>query len=255
MKIGLVLSGGAVRGVAHIGVIQALEEMGLTFSCIAGTSAGSIVGALYSYGYKPREILDIVKQTTIAGSVRPAWTGAGLLSMDRFKDLLLKYMPANSFAALKIPLTICATELRLNEAHYITEGALVPAVLASCSVPAVFTPVAINGFLYVDGGVLDNLPVQPLKAHCDFIIGSHCNHLLKEFDPRNMKLVLERSMLMMVHTNTQLSKGLCDVVIEPPGLGRYSGMEIAKAQEIFDFAYKFTREKFSAADFAKDGAH
>src|SRR6267143_948914 len=173
MKIGLALSGGGARGVAHIGVIKALEELGLTFSCISGTSAGSIVGALYAYGYKPGEMLEVIQHVSIFRSVRPAWTWTGLLTMDGMKDLLLKYMPENSFQQLKIPLTIAATEIRFGETHYFTEGELVPAIMASCTVPGVFPPLSLDGGLYVDGGILDNLPVRPLKAKCDFIVGSH----------------------------------------------------------------------------------
>jgi len=110
---------------------------------------------------------------------------------------------------------------------------------------------SLDGGLYVDGGILDNLPVRPLKAKCDFIVGSHCNHILKEFDPKNMKVVIERTLLMAINENTLLSKSLCDVLIEPPGLGRYSGFEIAKAREIFDFAYTFTKENFSKENFVK----
>ncbi len=254
MKIGLVLSGGGARGVAHIGVIKALEEFGLTFSCISGTSAGSIVGAMYAYGYKPGEILEIIQKVTIFNSVRPAWTWAGLLTMDGMRDLLLKYMPENSFEQLKIPLTIAATEIRLGETHYFTGGELVHAVMASCTVPGVFPPLGLRGGLYVDGGILDNLPARPLKPKCDFIIGSHCNHITTEFDPKSMKVVIERTLLMAINVNTQLSKSLCDVLIEPPGLGKYSGFEIAKAREIFDFAYTFTKENFTEKDFVKTAA-
>src|SRR5258706_7504012 len=164
MRIGLVLSGGSARGVAQIGVIKALEELGLTFSCISGTSAGSIVGAMYAYGYKPSQILEIIQRVTIFKSVRPAWTWAGLLTMDGMKDLLLKCMPENNFQLLKIPLTIAATEIRIGETHYFTEGELVPAIMASCTIPAVFRPMSLRDGLYVDGGVLHNFPVGPLKS-------------------------------------------------------------------------------------------
>ncbi len=251
MKIGLALSGGGARGTAHIGVIRALEEMGLTFSCISGTSAGSIVGAMYSYGYKPAQILEMIQQVSIFKSVRPAWTWSGLLTMDGMKDLLMRYMPGNSFDELKIPLTIAATEIQLGEIHYFTGNELIPAILASCCIPAVFSPVRFRGGLYVDGGILDNLPVRPLKEKCDFLVGSHCNQIPREFDPRNMKLVVERSLLIAINANTQNSKGLCDVLIEPPGLGKYSGFEIAKAQEIHDLAYAYTKKNFSKKDFDK----
>jgi NTE family protein len=105
----------------------------------------------------------------------------------------------------------------------------------------------------VDGGVLDNFPVRSLTAKCDFIVGSHCNHILNDFDPRNMRVVIERTLLMTINANTLVSKSLCDVLIEPPGLGKYSGFEIAKAKEIFDFAYAFTKENFSEKSFVKTG--
>src|SRR3954463_6594965 len=112
MTIGLALSGGGARGVAHIGVIKALEEMGVTISCMSGTSAGSIVGSMYATGYSPAQILQIIQQVSIFKSMRPAWTWAGLLKMDGMKDLLLKQMPLNSFEKLNIPMTVAATEIR-----------------------------------------------------------------------------------------------------------------------------------------------
>lgn len=250
LKIGLALSGGGARGVAHIGVIKALEETGLKFSCVSGTSAGSIVGALYAYGYKPDEILRIIQQVSIFKSVRMAWNWSGLLTMDGMRDLLLKYMPENSFGKLQIPLTVAATEIRLGQVHYFSEGELIPAVMASCSIPAMFSPFNYKGGLFVDGGVFENLPARAISDKCDFLIGSHCNHIPSEFDPKNVKSVIERTLLMAINANTEISKSLCDTLIEPPGLGKYGSFEIAKSQEIFDFAYHFTIEHFPIRYFA-----
>src|ERR1700712_4612243 len=198
MKIGLALSGGGARGVAHIGVLKALDEMGVKISYLSGTSAGAIVAAMYAYGHTPEKILQAVQQISFLKSLRPAWAWAGLLTMDGMKELLLKQMPDNGFGNLKIPLIIAATEIRLGEIHYFDEGELVPAVLASCSIPAMFNPQSIRGGLYVDGGVLDNLPSKPLIDKCDFIIGSHCNQIPVKFDPKNFRSVLERTVLMAV---------------------------------------------------------
>jgi len=254
MKIGLALSGGGARGVAHVGVIKALEEVGLQFSSMSGTSAGSIVGALYAYGHTPDGIMEIIQQISIFKSVRPAWTWAGLLTMDGMRDLLLKYMPSNSFQALKIPLTIAATEIRRGEIHYFTEGELVPAIMASCSIPAMFKPMSYRSGLYVDGGVFDNLPSRPLIGTCDIIVGSHCNQIPGEFDATSMKAVVERTLLMAINANTMTGKAFCDVVIEPPSLGRFGGFEIAKAREIFDIAYTFTLANFTRESFSKTSA-
>lgn len=251
MKIGLVLSGGGARGVAHIGVLKALDEMGIKFSIASGTSAGSIVASLYSYGYKPDEIFDIIKNLSIFKSVSPAWAWAGLLKMDGLEALLIKYIPENNFSALKIPLTVAATEIRKGRTHYFSEGELMPAIVSSCSIPAVFNPVSFNGGLYVDGGLLDNLPVLPIRDKCDFVVGSHCNHISPEFDPKNLKLVIERSLLMAISSNTLASRQLCDVFIEPTRMDRFSSFDIGKAQEIFDYGYQFTKKNFMPHHFQK----
>ena len=244
MKLGLVLSGGGARGVAHIGILKALDEMGVQFSMVSGTSAGSIVGALYAYGYKPDEIFSLIKTLSIFKTVRPAWTWTGLLRMDGLQELLLKHLPENSFEKLKLPLTVAATEIRKGRIEYFNTGELVPAILSSCSIPAVFNPMSFNGGLYVDGGLFDNLPVRPIRDKCDKIVGLHCNHISQDFDPNSMRTVIERSLLMAINANMLNSKALCDVFIEPPQLSKYSSFDISKAQEIFDISYKFTHANF-----------
>lgn len=254
MKIGLVLSGGGARGIAHIGVLKALEEIGVKVDVMSGTSAGSIVAALYAAGHKPDQIFEAVSGLSLFKSVKMAWAWSGLLTMEGLRQLLIKHIPENDFKALRIPLTVAATEIRKGKIHYFTEGELVPAIVSSCSIPAVFNPVSFEDNLFVDGGLLDNLPVAPIRDKCDFIIGSHCNHILNEYDEHSLKAVIERSLLLAIGANTQASRALCDVVIEPPGLGRFSSFEMGKAKEIFESGYKFTRENFLLKDFQKNTA-
>lgn len=249
MKIGLSLSGGGARGMAHLGIIKALEEFGLRFSRVSGTSAGAIAGSFYCYGYKPDEILDIVVKTGILKSVRPAWAWTGLLSMDGFKEVMFRCMPENNFNHLKIPLTVAATEIRLGKVVYFDEGELIPAVLASSSIPALFNPVTLNGNVYVDGGLMDNLPVRPLVGKCDFIIGSHCNPVAQRFDLKSVKDITERSLLVAINVGTTHSKAYCNVLVEPDELGKFSTFDLAKGKEIFEIGYKFTRANFKAIDF------
>ena len=252
MKTGLVLSGGGARGISHIGVIKALEELGVTIDCVAGTSAGSIVGSFYAYGYKPDEILEIILTTHLFRSMRPAWTWTGLLTLDGLKDILLKYLPENNFNALKIPMVIAATEIKKGKAEYFKEGELVPAILSSCCVPAVFNPVHFNGSVYVDGGIIDNLPAGTIRDKCDLLIGSHCNYISSEFDIKNFRSVIERSLLIAINGNTTLSKGQCDILIEPPDVGSYSGFDLGKAQQLFETGYKFVKDNFAREDFEKE---
>jgi NTE family protein len=244
MNIGLVLSGGGARGVAHIGVLKALDEFGIKISCISGTSAGAIVGALYGYGYKPDQILDIIEKTSFFKSIRIAWTWKGLLSIDGLHKVLEKHLPQDSFSSLKIPMVIAATDIRKGRIEYFSQGELIGPILGSCCVPAVFNPYQMNGNLYVDGGVLDNLPVKGITDKCDFIIGSHCNFITSEFDVTNLRSVIERSLLMAINGNTTISKGLCKILIEPPGVGKFSGFDLSKAKEIYTSAYEYTRQTF-----------
>lgn len=254
MKRGLVLSGGGARGIAHIGILKALDEMKITFDFISGTSAGSIIGALYAAGHKPDHIFELVKNLSIFKSVRPAFAWTGLLTLDGLKELLLKNIPENKFESLKIPLTVAATDLRNGRLHYFTSGELATAIVASSSIPAIFNPVQLNGNLYVDGGLLDNLPVRPIRQQCDFIVGCHCNHVSPDFDVTNLKLVVERSLLIAIQANTEISRNLCDLFIEPPRMDRFSSLDLSKAQEIFEFGYRFTKQNFMPHHFEKSAA-
>jgi len=249
MKIGITLSGGGARGIAHIGVLKALEEMGVEIAVISGTSAGSIVGALYAHGYRPEEILSIIQKVSVFRSVRPAWTWIGLLSLEGLREVLLKYIPENNFAALKVPLTIAATDIKKGETVYFSSGELIPCIVASCCVPAVFAPVSFDGKLMIDGGVLDNLPAKAIRQKCDLLIGSHCNPIGSDFDAKNLRTIIERSLLMAVNGNTQKSREFCDVFVEPPELHKYSGFGLGKAQEIFDVGYQFTKNNFNINQF------
>jgi NTE family protein len=245
MKIGLVLSGGGARGICHLGVIKALEEAGVKIDFLSGTSAGAITGALYSYGYKPDEIVDIIIKTSFFKSLKIAWTWKGLLSIAGLQALLLKYIPENNFDSLKIPLVVAATDIKKGKIEYFSQGELIPPLLGSSCVPAVFDPFRFNGALYIDGGVLDNLPVKGIYDKCDVIIGSHCNFISSEFDVKNLRSVVERTLLMAINGNTTINKTLCKVLIEPPEVGKYSGFDLGKARELFDIGYNYTKANFT----------
>lgn len=250
MKIGIALSGGGARGISHLGVLKALEELDVRLSCISGTSTGALVGALYSSGISPERILELIINTRFFSSLRPAWTWTGLVNMDGLKELILKLIPDNTFEALKFPLTIAVTNLTKGRAEYITSGELTPAILASCCVPVLFNPVQLNGEIYVDGGVTDNLPSGSIRDHCDFLIGSHCNFIDREFDVKNFRSVIERSLLIAINGNTVLSKSLCDILIEPSNLGKASVFDVRNAKMLFDIGYHFVIKNFQKADFS-----
>jgi NTE family protein len=252
MTIGIALSGGGARGITHLGVLKALDELDIRIHCISGTSTGALIGALYSYGLAPDKILELIVGTRFFRSLRPAWTWTGLVNLDGLRDVILKLIPENNFESLKIPLTVAATNLKKGKPEYFIKGELIPALLASCCVPVLFNPVQIQGEIYVDGGITDNFPTKPLREKCSLLIGSHCNFIIDEFDVKNFRSVIERSLLIAINGNTILSKSLCDVLIEPPEPGKISTFELSKAQQLFDIGYEFTIRNFTKNNFQKN---
>jgi NTE family protein len=110
LKIGLALSGGGVRGISHLGVLKALDELGIRPTKVTGSSAGTIAGAMFCQGYKPEEVLKIIVETNYFRFMRPAISWKGILRMESLADLFKVYLPHNDFSQLQIPLTVAATE-------------------------------------------------------------------------------------------------------------------------------------------------
>lgn len=238
MKVGITLSGGGLRGVGHLGVLQALDEMEITINEIVGVSSGSIMGAMYAQGYAPKETLEILKSAKLLRFVRPKLS-RGLLNIEKLEPLLLKYLPHNSFEQLNIPLTVAASDIHLGELVYFTEGNLIKPLMASSCIPVMFSPIHYNDRVLVDGGLVNNMPAEPIKD-CDVRIGVHCNPIDKAQPIKSTRKVLERTMVMIGHKGMQSQIEQCDVFIEPPALGNYTTFELKKVDEMFEAGYAYT---------------
>lgn len=245
MMLGLALSGGGARGIAHLGMIEVMEDLGLKPDYLSGTSAGSLAGALYAHGYSPREIMEIIRDTKLMNIIRPSWTVKGLLGFEKVGEKLLQYLPEDDFAALKIPLTVAALHVRSGEIRYFTEGPLIKPVLASSCIPVVFSPIEIDGEQYMDGGMVDNLPAGALRDKADFLIGMHCNAIDRDFQSRTAKDMIERSLLLAISTATYARKDVCDLFLDPPALASYKVFDFGKAEEIFKIGVDYARENIA----------
>jgi NTE family protein len=161
--VGLALSGGAARGIAHAGVLEVLVAAGIPVRAVAGTSAGSVVGALFAAGMAPAEIGRLGLETRWLDLFRARLPRAGLIpgeGLERFFDRIL---PARTFAELRLPFAAVATDLATGGRVDLTSGPLARAVLASCSLPVLLEPVQIGGRLLVDGGVSSQVPVRAVR--------------------------------------------------------------------------------------------
>jgi NTE family protein len=239
-KIGIALSGGGVRGISHLGVLKALVEVGIVPTKVSGTSAGAIAGAMYCQGYSPEEILKIIVETNYFKFMRPAISLTGILRMTAMETLFRLYFKHNDFAQLKTPLSVAATDIKKGKVMYFSEGELIKAIMASSCIPGMFDPIVIGDRYFVDGGVLNNLPVEPLEGICDYVIGVNCNQLPEETNIRNMKNLIERSVIMAMNYNVYSRKSKCDYFIEAPGLGKFGVFDIKKAPELFQAGYDQT---------------
>ena len=172
-KTGLVLSGGGTRGFAHLGVIAALLEKGIKPDVISGTSAGAIAGAFIASGKTPKEIRDLLKKGSFFKYTKLQIPKDGLMKLDGLKELFQKEIKAKKLEDLDIPLYVTVSNLNTGDVEYHNTGTLDEMVLASASIPILFSPVNIDGNRYVDGGLLDNIPIEPIKSDCEQIIVSN----------------------------------------------------------------------------------
>ena len=247
-KVGLVLSGGGTRGFAHLGVIQALIEAGIFPDVISGTSAGALVGVLYADGYAPQEILTMMNWASRFDFMRPAMPREGLLQINGIIKILKTSLRSKKFSELKIPLFVSATDLNNGKVVYFSEGDLIEPVIASASIPVLFQPVKINGISYVDGGVLDNLPIKPIENKCMVTIGSFVNPVSYIEKISGLITIAERTFMLSMSKDILDKSKRFDLFIAPAELRKHRFLDPEKSQEVFDIGYKATKEKLEDID-------
>jgi NTE family protein len=246
-NIGLVLSGGGARGFAHLGLIQALNDSGIFPDIISGTSAGALAGVLYADGYTPKEILHIMNSGSRLDFMRPTLPREGLLQIGGIIKILKSALRANTFEELKIPLFVAATDLNNGKAEYFSKGNLLDPVIASASIPVLFQPVMINDIYYVDGGVLDNLPLKPIENKCRFLIGSFVNPVGYVEKCSGLINIAERTFMLSMSKEISEKAKKFDLFVAPMELRNFKILDPEKAEELFEVGYNATMEKLKDA--------
>lgn len=242
MNLGLVLSGGGMRGAAHIGAIKALEEHDLYPTHIAGTSAGAIVGAFYAYGYNWEDILTFFKNIQILDIKKYALNKPGFIDTEKFYPDLKNYIKNDDFSFLKKEFSLTATNILNGNLEVFDKGELIKPILASAAVPGIFAPVKIKDSYYIDGGSLNNFPVELLKPTCDKIIGIYVNGFdtIKINDLKHSHNVVERAFKLKSVKEDQQKFNDCDLVISPKELSKYGTFNKKHLQQIFNIGYDAT---------------
>ena len=237
-RIGLALGGGGARGFAHIGVLRALEEMGIKPDVISGTSAGSIIAALYADGYAPQHIIRLFSELDVKELVDVTIPRNSLLKMDKFIHFIDKRLHSKRIEDLKIPTYIVATDFDNGKSVAFDKGDLAIRIAASCSIPIVFPPIAIDGIHYVDGGVMRNLPVTPIRDLCDVVIGINVSPMQHEQYENNLLSITNRAYNFLSCGNVFPDIALCDILIENEDISGYNVFDIDEQEKIEELGYQ-----------------
>lgn len=237
LVIGLALGGGAAKGFAHVGVIRALEENGIKAQIVTGTSAGSLVGSLYAYGYTPDQLQQISYQLDELNLADFTFSSNGVIKGNRLQQFVDGQVKNTPLQKLSRKFTAVATDLDSGQSIGFNTGDTGIAVRASCSIPNVFMPVAMNGHRYVDGGLSAPVPVSyARKAGANFVIAvditakpkQGSNGFLANFDQTINILSIK-----LLHE--QLKQA--DIVISPD-ISQLSSFGFDKKQQAIDLGYK-----------------
>ncbi|MBQ8565558.1 MAG: patatin-like phospholipase family protein [Bacteroidaceae bacterium] len=237
-RLGFALSGGGARGFAHVGVLRAFEERGIKPDVLAGTSAGSIVAALYADGYAPQHIIKLFSELNVRELVDVTLPRNSLLKFDKFVHFLESKFHAKRIEDLQIPTLITVTDFDHGKSVFFDKGDLPIRVAASCAIPIVFAPIEIDGIHYVDGGVLCNLPATHLRDICDVVVGVNVSPLHHEQYEHNLLSIADRAYNFLSCGNVFPDIAKCDILIECENISDYRVFDLNEQLEIEQLGYQ-----------------
>jgi len=236
--LGYALSGGGAKGFAHLGTLKVLEQYGLKPDVIAGTSAGALAGVFYADGFHPDEIVDLFRKHEFREFVSFTIPRTGFLKSTGLHTFLKKNLRARSFEELQLPFYAIATDWEKARTVAFSKGDnLVDAVVASCSVPIVFSPQLIDGIPYVDGGILKNFPVTVIRKMCRYVVGVNVSLIIPKSEKESIRTMVERTFNLMSNSNTLMDKVKCDILIETSGLEKISMFDLHSQNQIIEVGY------------------
>jgi len=242
--LGICLSGGGALGFAHIGVLQALEENQIFPQCISGSSMGAIVGTLYAAGYSPAEMMQLIKEDRLYRVTKllnftPTFWKSGWSDHSTVRTLIKELVPHNSFESLQKRLHVCVANLNTAQWEIKNSGLDLDVwVSASASIPGVFEAIQLGNTFYVDGGLFNNLPAQPIRSECENIIGV-------DVLPHQIPTKLNRpsdavtySIRATQKVNSMEGRSLCQHIIEPMALKKFHEFSFDSYEKIYQQGYE-----------------
>jgi NTE family protein len=219
-RIALVLGGGAARGFAHIGIIRTLEQEKIPIDMIVGTSVGSLIGAIYASDMNSFDLewtaFALEKDDVFDYALLSAITGMGPVKGDKLEAFVRNKIPVANIENLKLPFAAVATDLNRGTRVVLDRGSVAKAVHASSAIPGVFSPVDFQGKLLVDGGVVDNIPIDVAREKgADIVIAVDISENVTNFNITNVVDVMLQAVSIIMNENTKQKKKDADVLISP----------------------------------------
>lgn len=260
-KIGLALGGGFARGIAHIGVLQALQAHQIPVDLVAGTSAGSLVGAIYAAGCDPHQMERLVHEMNWRALVRLRLRRDGLLDSTGLEQFLTGKVGDLSFEELKVPFTAVASDLLDGQEVLLNSGRVATAIRASCAYPGIFLPVRVGKHTLVDGGLTQPVPASVVRRMgADLVIGVELNQSSRQSEPpRNLLGIILASMSLVQQPLIEQALQSADVVVQPDlrdfslvDLERVAEM-VSRGREAAEAAIPAIRERLEALEEADRG--
>lgn len=213
-KVGLALGGGGAKGVAHIGVLKALDEADIKVDYLAGTSVGAMVAAMYAFNVRTDTIANIARDLTLSQITTFKLSKTGFFTADPLKEILIDHLGEANIEDAAIPLVIVATDINSGEEVIFTKGPLADAVCASASIPGVYIPMQLDGRTLVDGGIVQSVPVRAVKAMgAGVIIASRLGGVGRYEEPKNVLDVMRNAFDIALSHRTKEEVKQADLLI------------------------------------------
>lgn len=245
-KIGIALGGGAARGYAHIGVLNAIDELNIPISYVSGTSIGSFIGALYTSGNLKKFENEVRSRNSFMKDVLfkldPVFPKLSIMNGNEVIKIFKELTDIRTFEELEIPLTTVATDIINNKKIESNKGDIINAIKASIAIPGVLTPTYVNENLCVDGGLIDPVPLQSIvDMGSDITLAVNLYGLQssdKNENRYNIVDIVDRSAKIILNNVTHLSfkNNEPDILIEPP-IDQFKGWDFHKSNELIEIGY------------------
>lgn len=245
-KIGLALGGGGARGIAHIGVLKALEESNICVSYISGTSIGALVASYYAFGKNINDIKEIGKTLNFTSVIDFSLHKKGIFSTKSIENMIIRDLGNVNIEDAIIPLAICTTDISSGEQVILRQGSLAKAVCASTAIPGIFIPIEIDNRILMDGGISENVPISLLdEMGAGITLGINLNGSKSYPAPKDMLTIMSNAIDIAIDLRTKDQLRKADFVIAL-NLEKYSRLDNSKQfEDIYSEGYQHTKQKIN----------